>query len=102
MNLIIDIWLIYSKFLKKQNFALAKNTEMLFQQRRAKITWSMNQKNYRSPMLHSFLSQSLIIGMYFYLSAINTQHKIVLKNLFWIKQIELTILLRWTVLIQTK
>ena len=44
------------------------------------ITWEIHT----SPSLYHFLQQNLIIGMYFYLFAINSQNKTVMMNLFLI------------------
>ena len=44
------------------------------------ITWEIHT----SPSLCHFLQQNLIIGMYFYLFAINSQNKTVMMNLFLI------------------
>ena len=48
-----------------------------------------------------FTQQNLIFGKSYYLFSITSQNKITLINLYLITWIDLSVLLRWTVLLQT-
>ena len=75
--------------------------EIKFQERGVKPKCSIDKK---TTLLQFFTipKQHFIIGIYFYVSAIIFENKIVFKNLFLITQVDLTILLRWTLLLPTK
>ena len=91
----LKISLICSKFLTllRQKTRNAKNLKIEFQQRRVKSKCSIDQKTKILPILYQFDHKNLNVGMYFYLSAIISQNKFALVNLFLIMYVDVSILL---------